>query len=51
MATLVKLGFRFVVTIASSCGVSKTYTKTAEEAMSLITDSNSVFFGGYITEI
>jgi len=51
MAMLRKLGFRYVVTISSSCGVSKTYTKTETEAMSLITDMGSVFFGGQITEI
>lgn len=51
MAVLRSLGFRYVVTIASSCGVSKTYTKTQAEAVSLITDTNSVFFGGSVSEI
>lgn len=51
MAILRKMGFRYVVTIASSCGVSKTYTKSEAEAVSLITDTNSVFFGGNITRI
>lgn len=51
MAYMRSLGFRYIVTIASSCGVSKTYAKTEAEAVSLITDTNSVFFGGNITEI
>lgn len=51
MAYMRSLGFCYVVTIASSCGVSKTYTKSEAEAVSLITDTNSVFFGGNITRI
>lgn len=51
MAILRSLGFCYVVTVWSSCGVSKTCTKTEEEAVSLITDTNSVFYGGRISRI